>query len=234
MSKETAFCERHGPFDAMYPGCPYCAVERGEIPRKAKTGPLTLPDDEPSTMDGEPIIARMQEMQAWRGHDNDAFGTGGGRLEAPTQDDLPAFNPAALPPADETPTLMDGPPVPGDVPAASADAATDVDRSPGPLPLLFVARPLERRGEVFMFRPGATIGRGHCDLRFDDRKMSRRHASIDLISDPDTGALTMTVFDYGSSNGTFVNGQRVDGRAELVENDELRIGLHLFVVKLIG
>ena len=62
-------------------------------------------------------------------------------------------------------------------------------------------------GTAYDLRENATlvIGRAvQCDISIVDPTMSRRHA--ELIADP-TGLL---VRDLGSSNGTFVNGQRVD------------------------
>jgi predicted component of type VI protein secretion system len=50
-----------------------------------------------------------------------------------------------------------------------------------------------------------TIGRhADCDLVLSDLKVSRRHAAIRVL--PDGRA---TLVDLGSSNGTYVNGQRV-------------------------
>ncbi len=53
---------------------------------------------------------------------------------------------------------------------------------------------------------GTTIGRDKtCDIVIDSRHVSRRHARI--VS---TGDGKWSVEDLGSSNGTFVNGQRVE------------------------
>ena len=49
------------------------------------------------------------------------------------------------------------------------------------------------------------VGRqkGH-DIQIKDPYVSRRHLSIDLLSDD-----SMTLMDLGSSNGLFVNGKKV-------------------------
>jgi pSer/pThr/pTyr-binding forkhead associated (FHA) protein len=70
---------------------------------------------------------------------------------------------------------------------------------------------------------GAAIGR---DLSNTislpiDAMVSRRHASIA----PDAGALLLK--DEGSSNGTFVNNQRIQ-QHRLRPGDEIRIGASLF------
>jgi hypothetical protein len=63
------------------------------------------------------------------------------------------------------------------------------------------------------------IGRGaEADLQLDDVKVSREHAVLKLHD----GALSIT--DLGSSNGTWVNAQRVEGERELLPGDVVSIG----------
>jgi pSer/pThr/pTyr-binding forkhead associated (FHA) protein len=62
------------------------------------------------------------------------------------------------------------------------------------------------------------IGRGHTsDLHLDESSVSRRHAI--LLSRP-TGA---RILDESSSNGTFVNGRRIQ-QADLTDGDVIVIG----------
>jgi two-component system, cell cycle response regulator len=64
------------------------------------------------------------------------------------------------------------------------------------------------------------IGRGSsATLRLGDDGISREHA--ELVVEADAGRVT--VRDLGSTNGTFVNGARADGRA-LRDGDKLSIG----------
>jgi pSer/pThr/pTyr-binding forkhead associated (FHA) protein len=64
------------------------------------------------------------------------------------------------------------------------------------------------------------LGREHgsADLVIQDPGVSRRHACVF----PDDGALI--VEDLGSSNGTYVNGERISGPVELGAGDEVRLG----------
>ena len=66
-----------------------------------------------------------------------------------------------------------------------------------------------------------TIGRSkeNNNIIVNDEKVSRNH--LQIIQD-DQGRCS--VMDLGSTNGTFVNGQRISGEAPLHKGDELRIG----------
>ncbi|HEX8742905.1 MAG TPA: FHA domain-containing protein, partial [Thermoleophilaceae bacterium] len=55
-------------------------------------------------------------------------------------------------------------------------------------------------------------------LLIEDPEASRRHASLT------PGASGVTVEDLGSTNGTYVNGERVEGAREAAAGDEIRIG----------
>ena len=67
------------------------------------------------------------------------------------------------------------------------------------------------------------IGRGEdCDVSIDDGKASRAHARIDLQRDED-GETVLVVEDLDSSNGTFVNGERVVQSA-LTNGDRIGLG----------
>lgn len=83
-------------------------------------------------------------------------------------------------------------------------------------------------GETFVVQPGrsVTIGRRKgCDLVLPDAGISRQHCRLEVI------AGTWRATDLDSSNGTFLNGQRVTA-AELKNGDELRIGPVAFVVSI--
>ena len=80
--------------------------------------------------------------------------------------------------------------------------------------------------------PGVVIGRGsHADLRIDDPGVSRRHAEFRVQSAP-TG-VTVSVTDLGSTNGTTVNGHRVQ-HAAVSDGSVVQIGGTRIVVRTSG
>jgi pSer/pThr/pTyr-binding forkhead associated (FHA) protein len=62
-------------------------------------------------------------------------------------------------------------------------------------------------------------------LVLGDPEASRRHASVS------PGASGVAVEDLGSTNGTFVNGERIDGSVDAGAGDEIRIGTTVLVVQ---
>jgi hypothetical protein len=68
-------------------------------------------------------------------------------------------------------------------------------------------------GELILGREDSTA-----DLVINDPGVSRRHARV--LAD-DGGVI---VEDLGSSNGTYVNGERISGRVELGAGDEVQVG----------
>jgi hypothetical protein len=65
---------------------------------------------------------------------------------------------------------------------------------------------------------GATIGREGCDVVLSDPRVSRRHAVMHrLESGP-------AIEDLGSTNGTYVNDERVRGTHPLAAGDVVRFG----------
>ena len=64
----------------------------------------------------------------------------------------------------------------------------------------------------------ATIGREGCDEVLPDPEVSRPHAALRMTP------AGPAVEDLGSSNGTFVNGDRIEGLQALREGDVVRFG----------
>ncbi|MEI7643248.1 MAG: FHA domain-containing protein [Chloroflexales bacterium] len=68
--------------------------------------------------------------------------------------------------------------------------------------------------------PQITIGRADCDVVLENPQVSRFHAQIDRAAG---GAVILR--DAGSTNGTFVNGQRLSGPHTLRPGDVIQIGV---------
>src|SRR3954462_13005200 len=80
-------------------------------------------------------------------------------------------------------------------------------------------REVELAGAIVARRdPGSGIVLG-------DAEASRRHASFSAEGD------TVTVEDLGSTNGTFVNGERLTGSRRVGEGERFRIGTTVFEVR---
>ncbi len=88
-----------------------------------------------------------------------------------------------------------------------------------PAPVLVVTAPEASAGREIEVRRTIVVGRGEAaDVTFDDDFASERHARFENQG----GALF--VDDLGSTNGTFVNGERIAERTGLVSGDAVRVG----------
>lgn len=77
-------------------------------------------------------------------------------------------------------------------------------------------------------KESTVIGRREdCDLRIAVEAVSRKHCRILLGGDK------VEIEDLGSSNGTFVNGSKID-RIELSAGDTVQVGPVAFVVQIDG
>ena len=83
--------------------------------------------------------------------------------------------------------------------------------------LVFVEQSPEQ-GKRHELASGTTIGREDCDVTIADPEISRKQAQVLKEGD------AVIVEDFGSTNGTFVNGQRISGRQTLSNGDEVRFG----------
>ncbi len=74
-------------------------------------------------------------------------------------------------------------------------------------------------GSRFALRSGAVVGRRNgSDIYLNDTYMSGEHARLTLHEG------RWWVADLGSTNGTFVNGHRIDRPTPLAPNSEVRFG----------
>jgi pSer/pThr/pTyr-binding forkhead associated (FHA) protein len=85
--------------------------------------------------------------------------------------------------------------------------------------------PHDRTGERIDVESAVTIGRSSdCDLVMSDTFLSSRHARL-ANDDGD-----LSIEDLGSTNGTYVNQELVDGRVHLERGDIVQVGGVLFEV----
>jgi predicted component of type VI protein secretion system len=83
-------------------------------------------------------------------------------------------------------------------------------------------------GKSIPIKPGKfLIGRGEeCQLRPQSTMVSRRHCLITVDES------TVTIEDLGSTNGTYLNDVKLEGRRELHNGDRLRVGMLGFEVAM--
>jgi pSer/pThr/pTyr-binding forkhead associated (FHA) protein len=78
-------------------------------------------------------------------------------------------------------------------------------------------RALDEGPDILVNRSLVLVGRHpHCDVRPPSIRVSRRHCCLIEVDG------TVVVRDLGSTNGTFINGQRVEA-GRLLPGDELTI-----------
>jgi pSer/pThr/pTyr-binding forkhead associated (FHA) protein len=87
--------------------------------------------------------------------------------------------------------------------------------------------PDEPMREIPVEKDEFLIGRApDCDLRLDVAAVSRHHCMLRVTADE------VTLVDLGSSNGTYLNGERVRSQATLKSGDELHIENVVYLVDL--
>ena len=75
------------------------------------------------------------------------------------------------------------------------------------------------KGKVFNIKKSlSTIGRKDCDIVLDDSLVSRKHASLEMISKDN-----IYIRDLASRNGIFINGKQITMK-KLYGNELLRLG----------
>ena len=182
------------------------------VPRVTDTPGAGEPD-EPETVSGPPSVLRAPPLVGTTVADDPEAG-GGTPPNPATVLDAPSL--VAAPPlaggSDEH-APEDAPSAPGTVldPASALSAppltdAPSMDRQPAHAPrvAMVVALPDGARRRIELPDGRHIVGRSHqCDIRIDDRALSREHAAFVVRA----GAVT--VEDLNSRNGTLLDGQPV-------------------------
>jgi hypothetical protein len=142
----------------------------------------------------------------------EAAGEGNGRTSAPPPPVPPVAPPLATP---EPPPAPPAPPAAEEPPAAAATMVY----TPSPEPEREETATLRWNGSRHEIENRVTvIGRSsECDITLADSNVSRRHAEIRRIGDG------YSLVDLGSTNGTEVNGQRIQETA-LMSGDVISVG----------
>ncbi len=213
--KEEKFCPVHGPYDASLPRCPYCAMEnRGEADgvaasrRPPAPAPLDADEISPSRgwADGAP-----------------AFPLDEGRLDAAFAGEAAAPQAAAEDEAGLDDVFLDGDAVEHTVILDGGLPRTDEDAPLG----IFWVKNGAHRGKIHRLQHGAMVGRKQGQVQLADPAVSDPHAKVTL----EDGCFVL--WDFGSSNGTYVNGRRIREATPLKEGDEIRFGNTVVVLKIL-
>ena len=94
---------------------------------------------------------------------------------------------------------------------------------------LVIFLPDGKRKSISITRAVTTVGRGEdCEFRIPLISVSRHHCELKIENN------LLTVRDLGSSNGTYVNNERIDGVVVIKPGDKLAIGPVLFTVQIDG
>jgi hypothetical protein len=116
---------------------------------------------------------------------------------------------------------------PTDIGGYVYEDVTELDEIPtGLLGILWVKEG-HRRGKIYQIANETVIGRREGDLILDDPKVSNPHAKFTVEDE------LFILWDFGSKNGTYVNGERIRAATTLQENDTVKMGDTTFVLKIL-
>jgi pSer/pThr/pTyr-binding forkhead associated (FHA) protein len=86
---------------------------------------------------------------------------------------------------------------------------------------------ISKGGKIYNVSPKITIGRNSAnDVVIPSQKISRNHAEIEVLSS------RLILKDLGSSNGTFVNGQKIRKTVEIKKGDVIKFDKSEFTVEI--
>lgn len=80
-------------------------------------------------------------------------------------------------------------------------------------------------GQVFrMEKPRVVIGRSSADLILNDAESSRAHAAVEARE------MTIILEDLGSTNGTLIDGAKIAGQVEILNQSEFQVGSSILML----
>jgi hypothetical protein len=206
-------CIDHGPYPASLGSCPVCAEEASGVPPARASSPQPYSDEDETVLPGQvpaggPTAAGDSEETV--------LPLRGGEYQ--TEDEK-----TELPLRDRSYRPLD--------PYADEELEKTVipeREETGLLGWLIVKKSrVMRRGHILKVKAGAIYGRDprKVDVLIDDEEVSALHARI-LIEDD-----KFVVLDMGSSNGTWVNDEEIEAVTPLKQDDEIKMGETVFVLK---
>ncbi len=206
------FCPEHGPYTENT--CPWCAAPPG---RPAAPSPLEE-DDMPT----EAFVGHSDQRRGAEGYQ------GGDETEPPRRVgilDGEDYDETEMPSRRRRERILDG----HDYDELDE---TVLDREDTSFMGWLIVKKSQymRRGHIMKIRSGAIWGRDNkkADIVIDDEKVSGIHARIQLKDD------NFVVHDLGSANGTWVNNEEIQSPVVLNENDEIKIGDTILVLKTLN
>jgi pSer/pThr/pTyr-binding forkhead associated (FHA) protein len=107
-------------------------------------------------------------------------------------------------------------------PTIASRSATGGGLAPGKRYALIVVQGAEPGRVIPLEKARVTLGRADCDIVLADPELSRQHALVAIQG------TSVRLEDLGSTNGTFVDGERIESH-ELTDRSEFRIGIHELV-----
>lgn len=223
------FCSQHGPYDASYGTCPYCSGSKQPQQPRPLGGDEGLPTDiggapqPPTIRTPRPDAGNYEDMPTDPGGGAGGRpygGYGGGEDEAPTEIPRRQGGRRFLDYDSEEVTDIGR--------AGDSLEHTELAETPtGLLGILWVKEG-RRRGHIHHIKNGAVVGRKTTTLIFDDPKVSEQHAKFTVEENQ------FVLWDFGSLNGTFVNGERIRAATPLKENDVIKMGDTVVVLKVLN
>lgn len=218
MPSNELVCPKHGPYSASYGTCPVCSRGSGGMGNGGRPqAPRPLSDDEDNV--STDLGGRLRSSGGGT--------TGaGGFTDYADQDDMPTDIPARR--SGGRGRILDEDEEETNFNRGKRDDETELDVKPTGAEIILWVKEGNRRGKIYKVKDQDVIGKSNCDVLLDDPKVSKLHAKITCEDG------VYYIWDLGSRNGVYVNGDKIRAATALEENFTIKLGDMLFVVKLLN